>query len=82
MNSHYVRIFYKFHMPIECCLLFCCAFLLNSDIEYRYNICVFFFFKQKTAYEIGTGDWSSDVCSSDLVPYLEMGGSDGFLFRN
>ena len=26
-----------------------------------------FFFKQKTAYEIGTGDWSSDVCSSDLV---------------
>ena len=28
---------------------------------------VIFFFKQKTAYEIGTGDWSSDVCSSDLV---------------
>ena len=27
----------------------------------------FFFFKQKTAYEIGTGDWSSDVCSSDLM---------------
>ena len=26
----------------------------------------FFFFKQNTAYEIGTGDWSSDVCSSDL----------------
>ena len=25
-----------------------------------------FFFKQKTAYEFGTGDWSSDVCSSDL----------------
>ena len=22
----------------------------------------FFFFKQKTAYELGTGDWSSDVC--------------------
>ena len=29
-------------------------------------LCLFFFFKQKTAYEIGTGDWSSDVCSSDL----------------
>ena len=27
----------------------------------------FFFFKQKTAYEIGTGDWSSDVCCSDLI---------------
>src|ERR1051325_12076926 len=26
----------------------------------------FFFFKQKTAYEITYGDWSSDVCSSDL----------------
>src|SRR6059036_2336906 len=26
-----------------------------------------FFFKQKTAYEITYGDWSSDVCSSDLV---------------
>jgi len=26
----------------------------------------FFFFKQKTAYEILDGDWSSDVCSSDL----------------
>ena len=25
------------------------------------------FFKQKTAYEIGGSDWSSDVCSSDLV---------------
>src|SRR5216117_4239546 len=31
----------------------------------------FFFFKQKTAYEIRKGDWSSDVCSSDLV---EAGG--------
>src|SRR3546814_7124477 len=26
----------------------------------------FFFFKQKTAYELRIGDWSSDVCSSDL----------------
>src|SRR5216117_1898609 len=30
--------------------------------------CFFFFFKQKTAYEIRKGDWSSDVCSSDLAP--------------
>ena len=28
------------------------------------------FFKQKTAYEILRSDWSSDVCSSDLVYYL------------
>ena len=33
---------------------------------------MFFFFKQKTAYGIGTGDWSSDVCSSDLGTFLEL----------
>src|SRR3546814_6566021 len=27
----------------------------------------FFFFKQKTAYELLISDWSSDVCSSDLI---------------
>src|SRR3546814_14767147 len=30
---------------------------------------VFFFFKQKTAYEMRISDWSSDVCSSDLKSY-------------
>src|SRR3546814_739626 len=29
-------------------------------------LCFFFFFKQKTAYEMRISDWSSDVCSSDL----------------
>src|SRR3546814_7660415 len=29
----------------------------------------FFFFKQKTAYEMRISDWSSDVCSSDLLWY-------------
>src|SRR3546814_14958284 len=33
-------------------------------------VCVFFF-KQKTAYEMRNSDWSSDVCSSDLI-----GGND------
>ena len=32
-------------------------------------LCIFFFFKQKTAYEIYQCDWSSDVCSSDLEGY-------------
>ena len=33
----------------------------------------FFFFKQKTAYEIVSRDWSSDVCSSDLdMPALDF----------
>src|SRR3546814_20766510 len=31
-------------------------------------MCFFFFFKQKTAYEMRISDWSSDVCSSDLPP--------------
>src|SRR3546814_13063122 len=30
---------------------------------------LFFFFKQKTAYEMRISDWSSDVCSSDLAPW-------------
>src|SRR3546814_3788372 len=29
-----------------------------------------FFFKQKTAYEMRISDWSSDVCSSDLLGHL------------
>src|SRR3546814_2039220 len=47
----------------------------------------FFFFKQKTAYEMRISDWSSDVCSSDLMTtafpevrmkkFLEMRGADG-----
>src|SRR3546814_17948105 len=32
---------------------------------------LFFFFKQKTAYEMRISDWSSDVCSSDLVGYTD-----------
>src|SRR3546814_2769216 len=36
-----------------------CAFYFDSFF--------FFFFKQKTAYEMRISDWSSDVCSSDLV---------------
>src|SRR3546814_20949167 len=31
------------------------------------EFCYVFFFKQKTAYEMRISDWSSDVCSSDLV---------------
>src|SRR3546814_1003346 len=34
--------------------------------------CIFFFFKQKTAYEMRISDWSSDVCSSDLLPVQRL----------
>src|SRR3546814_2191913 len=36
------------------------------------NSLFFFFFKQKTAYEVRISDWSSDVCSSDLVGVLDQ----------
>src|SRR3546814_720597 len=32
----------------------------------------FFFFKQKTAYEMRISDWSSDVCSSDLDDWFRI----------
>src|SRR3546814_8953683 len=35
-------------------------------------VCVFFFFKQKTAYELLISDWISDVCSSDLVTVVDV----------
>src|SRR3546814_7788321 len=37
---------------------------INRDLSLY--LIFFFFFKQKTAYEMRISDWSSDVCSSDL----------------
>src|SRR3546814_5841204 len=34
------------------------------------HLLILFFFKQKTAYEMRISDWSSDVCSSDLLAVL------------
>src|SRR3546814_5874128 len=50
------------------------------------SVCFFFFFKQKTEYEMRISDWSSDVCSSDLTqvtigPVIENGFYYDF-FRN
>src|SRR3546814_8475183 len=39
---------------------------------------VFFFFKQKTAYELRISDWSSDVCSSDLGDAVGVGAARQF----
>src|SRR3546814_596578 len=45
---------------------------------------LFFFFKQKTAYEMRISDWSSDVCSSDLVNFsaIAAGGLGVYFQRN
>src|SRR3546814_6754608 len=48
--------------------LSCCLFVFVG---------YFFFFKQKTAYEMRISDWSSDVCSSDLgllIALMNLGG--------
>src|SRR3546814_1157036 len=45
------------------CVISLAVYLLLSCVS-------FFFFKQKTAYEMRISDWSSDVCSSDL-PFIE-----------
>src|SRR3546814_2239314 len=43
---------------------------------------VCFFFKQRTAYELRIGDWSSDVCSSDLLAvYGDRGYDADWLHR-
>src|SRR3546814_4318433 len=41
---------------------------MYSSLYYRVlSFDIVFFFKQKTAYEMRISDWSSDVCSSDLI---------------
>src|SRR3546814_1058983 len=55
----------------------CYCLYLSYSIDYI--IFVFFFFKQKTAYEMRISDWSSDVCSSDLVPLVHADDLDRHL---
>src|SRR3546814_1535664 len=45
---------------LDACVLLCVGYLFLLVVY------MFFFFKQKTAYEMRISDWSSDVCSSDL----------------
>src|SRR3546814_3696655 len=52
--------------------VWCIFFVIGCECHVTYYIVcifvvVFFFFKQKTAYEMRISDWSSDVCSSDLL---------------
>src|SRR3546814_14809457 len=51
-------------------------------VVYILSYCwVFVFFKQKTAYEMRISDWSSDVCSSDLMPAAQRGDHCGLAAR-
>src|SRR3546814_6316539 len=46
------------------------------------SFAVFVFFKQKTAYEMRISDWSSDVCSSDLMPAAFAEGGKHLVHRD
>src|SRR3546814_10875141 len=50
-------------MSVSLCVVLCAVSCLLSCV---FLFLCFFFFKQKTAYEMRISDWSSDVCSSDL----------------
>src|SRR3546814_5449889 len=53
----------------EYCYFSVCSMgsLVCLSLYHLVCLILFFFFKQKTAYEMRISDWSSDVCSSDLA---------------
>src|SRR3546814_2492452 len=57
-----------------------CLFVILVYFGLYVVICIFlfFFFKQKTAYEMRISDWSSDVCSSDLRMPPALFGAEWF----
>src|SRR3546814_6188396 len=55
----------KYYSCVTCNLFYLSGFC-------SVGIMLFFFFKQKTAYEMRISDWSSDVCSSDLPVTLRQ----------
>ena len=55
---------------------------VNSKDKILSNNVFFFFFKQKTAYEMCGRDWSSDVCSSDLNRMNEILAPRGIIIEN
>src|SRR3546814_4822789 len=56
------------NMLVKRILLLLSFVFMSVLILVNSSLC-FFFFKQRTAYEMRISDWSSDVCSSDLGPF-------------
>src|SRR3546814_9861766 len=50
---------------------------IDMSLSHQQCECLFFFVKQKTAYEMRISDWSSDVCSSDLADFVVDSGGRG-----
>src|SRR6056300_1950192 len=63
---------FRNRLLVICKNAFLFATMIMTSVSSPFSCCSgifrlhFFFFKQKTAYEISECDWSSDVCSSDL----------------
>src|SRR3546814_10068805 len=60
-------------------LLYDCRCLILALFVFSVLIVIgvcFFLFKQKTAYDMRISDWSSDVCSSDLRFFADVGGEE------
>src|SRR3546814_6653829 len=55
--------------------------IMSFYVFYTCFMVFFFFFKQKTAFEMRISDWSSDVCSSDLVQIGQIGYNPSSLFN-
>src|SRR3546814_1803967 len=72
-SDEFISLLFEYVCIILFFLYVLCLFHLyypcfHSFYVYVYEMYfLFFFFKQKTAYEMRISDWSSDVCSSDLV---------------
>src|SRR3546814_10105711 len=62
----------SFEYIVVSCSSICSLHSLVS-LYWVFLLNLFFFFKQKTAYEMRISDWSSDVCSSDLRCRSEAG---------
>src|SRR3546814_1256036 len=62
-------------MHVDTCVVCMCVLCTRRQFKPWIDPAVrvwFFFFKQKTAYEMRISDWSSDVCSSDLTKWREL----------
>src|SRR3546814_4900021 len=65
ISVHFFCVLYK---NVVYLVLYDCLVSVAYCIVYLF----FFFLKQKTAYEVRISDWSSDVCSSDLVLHFQI----------
>src|SRR3546814_1061 len=66
-----------YYSVLRSCVIFCTCVSAVYTFFVMVVLCLFFFFKQKTADEMRISDWSSDVCSSDLHRHLTMPWSPG-----